>query len=54
VQFRNIQLQNLPSTDPAAYEIARVDRGCTSLYNGTDLSDHWEMEGVPKRKEIGN
>jgi len=48
--FRNINLRELPSSNPPAAEIAQADRGFKSLYTGVDLSgwkqdpghkDHW-------------
>lgn len=51
--FRNLKIQELPSSNPPAAETAISDRGFKSLYTGVDLSgwkpdpghkDHW----VPK------
>lgn len=44
LRFRNIRLQELPSTNPAPYEVANRDRGFVSLYNGLELAEHWEMK----------
>ncbi|MDF9796238.1 hypothetical protein OKW21_001501 [Catalinimonas alkaloidigena] len=43
VHFRNIRIQELPSTHPEPHEIATLDQGFVSLYNGVDLSQ-WEMK----------
>ncbi len=49
--FRNIKIRELPSTNPAPEEIAEVDQGFRSLYDGIDLAgwkqvpghkDHWK------------
>jgi hypothetical protein len=36
--FRNLRLQELPSSNPPASEVAGLDQGFQSLYNGVDLS----------------
>jgi len=41
--FRNIRIQELPSSDPEREEIADVDEGFLSLYNGIDLAG-WKVE----------
>jgi hypothetical protein len=38
VHFRNIRIQELPSTEPSPEETADVYRGFTTLYNGVDLA----------------
>src|SRR5690606_2587481 len=43
VRFRNIQIAVLPSSNPGPEEIASLDKGFTSLYNGTDLSG-WDLK----------
>jgi hypothetical protein len=44
VHFRNIRIHELPSTDPAPDKVAALEQGFKSLYNGVDLSEHWEMK----------
>lgn len=41
--FRNIRIQELPSTNPKPEEIADIDEGFVSLYNGIDLAG-WRVE----------
>ena len=41
--FRNIRIMELPSTNPSSDEIANIDVGFVSLYNGIDLSN-WRDE----------
>lgn len=36
--FRNLKIQELPSSNPPANEVAEADRGFKSLYTGVDLS----------------
>jgi len=41
--FRNIRIQELPSSNPPAPEVAETDQGFKSLYTGIDLSG-WKAE----------
>ena len=41
--FRNLRIQELPSSHPPASEIATADDGFKSLYTGVDLSG-WKVE----------
>ena len=41
--FRNLRIQELPSTNPKPEEIADEDQGFVSLYNGIDLTG-WKAE----------
>ena len=41
--FRNIRIQELPSLNPPASEVAPLDQGFLSLYTGVDLS-RWKQE----------
>ena len=41
--FRNLKIKELPSTNPKPEEIATLDQGHTSLYDGLDL-DGWETD----------
>jgi len=43
VQFRNIKIRELPSTNPKPSEVAEAARGFRSLYTGVDLSK-WKHE----------
>ena len=43
VHFRNIRIKELPSTNPRPDEIAAVDEGFVSLYNGIDLTG-WRVD----------
>src|SRR5690606_19640937 len=43
VRFRNIEIEILPSTDPGPNEIAELDQGFVSLYNGKDLAG-WDLK----------
>ena len=43
VQFRNMNLKELPSTNPKPEEVAKVESGFHSLYTGVDLSG-WETD----------
>lgn len=43
VHFRNIRIQELPSSDPPPEEIAAEDEGFVSLYTGVDLSG-WRQD----------
>ena len=43
VHFRNIRMKTLPSSDPPPAEVATVDEGFVSLYNGVDLTG-WQVE----------
>jgi len=38
VQFRNMKIKELPSTNPKPEEVAKVETGFHSLYTGVDLS----------------
>ncbi len=51
--FRNLRIQELPSTDPEPEEVAEQDQGFKSLYSGIDLAGwkdepghqgHWKPE----------
>ena len=44
VHFRNIRIHELPSTHPEPNEVATLEQGFKSIYNGIDLSEHWEMK----------
>lgn len=44
--FRNLRIQELPSSNPPANEIAGLDEGFKSLYTGVDLSG-WKQDGDP-------
>ncbi|HXT57232.1 MAG TPA: DUF1080 domain-containing protein [Pirellulales bacterium] len=41
--FRNLRIQELPSTDPKPEDVADEDRGFKSLYTGVDLAG-WKAE----------
>ncbi len=41
--FRNLKIKELPSTNPKPDEIANVDQGFRSMFNGLDLAG-WETE----------
>jgi hypothetical protein len=41
--FRHIRIKELPSTNPSAAEVAMMDQGFRSLYNGVDLND-WQVK----------
>ena len=41
--FRNIRIQELPSSNPPASEVAALDQNFVSLYTGVDLSG-WKQE----------
>lgn len=43
VNFRNIRIKELPSTEPAPREIATLDEGFQSIYNSGDLSA-WHLK----------
>jgi hypothetical protein len=52
--FRNINILELPSTNPSAEQTATLDEGFVSLYSGLDLrgwrvepghADHWKSRG---------
>jgi 3-keto-disaccharide hydrolase len=43
VDFRNIRIKELPSSNPPAEAVASVNQGFTSLYTGMDLSG-WKVE----------
>lgn len=43
VRFRNIAIRELPSSDPSADQVAAGDQGFKSIYNGLDLSEHWDL-----------
>ena len=42
VDYRNIRIKELPSTNPTANETAPLDEGFLSLYNGVDLAG-WQL-----------
>jgi len=53
--FKNINIKELPSTNPKPNEIADVDRGFKTMYFGLDLKgwkedpghkDHWQAKGT--------
>jgi hypothetical protein len=44
VQFRNMKIKELPSTNPKPDEIAEAESGFHSLYNGIDLTG-WKGKG---------
>ena len=44
VQFRNLKIKKLPSTNPKPEEIAKAESGFHSLYNGIDLAG-WRGKG---------
>jgi hypothetical protein len=53
--FKNINIKELPSTNPQPNEIADVDRGFKTMYYGLDLKgwkdepgnkDHWQAKGT--------
>src|SRR5688572_9655040 len=43
VHFKNIRIQELPSTNPPPEHVATADEGYKSLYTGTDLNG-WQTE----------
>jgi hypothetical protein len=49
--FKNVKIKELPSTNPKPEEIAKVDVGFKSLFNGIDLTgwktekDSWKVSG---------
>lgn len=49
--FKNIRIKELPSTNPKPEEVAKVDEGFKSLFNGLDLTgwkadkDSWKAAG---------
>ena len=45
VDWRNIRIRELPSTEPAVEEVAPLAEGFASLYTGVDLSG-WDARGV--------
>jgi hypothetical protein len=47
--FKNLTIQELPSTDPKPEEVADIDRGYKNLYTGLDLSG-WKSEGEEAKK----
>lgn len=44
VHFRDVRIEELPSTDPAPYEVAEAEEGFVSMYDGTDLSHGWDLK----------
>ena len=44
VHYRNIRLQELPSTNPKPEEVAKADEGFKSIYTGVDLAGWREDE----------
>ncbi len=45
IHFRNIQIKELPSSNPHPDVVAEVDKGFRSLYNGIDLSGWKQVSG---------
>lgn len=45
VQYRNIRIRELPSTNPPSDAIAKKDEGFRSLYNGLDLRGWKQLKG---------
>jgi hypothetical protein len=45
IYFRNLKLQELPSSNPAPDQIATTDQGFHTLYTGVDLSGWKQPEG---------
>lgn len=45
VHFKNIRIKELPGSDLFPEQVAHIDRGSTSLYNGLDLRG-WKEEGT--------
>jgi hypothetical protein len=43
IYFRNIRIQELPSSNPPAAEVAETDHGFKSLYSGVDLTG-WQLD----------
>ena len=43
--FRNIRIQELPSSNPSAGEVAEQDQGFKSIYTGVDLTGWKQEEG---------
>lgn len=43
IQFRNIRIRELSSSDLSSEQVATKDRGFVSLYNGRDIGKHWEL-----------
>ncbi|MGL6075550.1 MAG: 3-keto-disaccharide hydrolase [Fimbriiglobus sp.] len=43
-RFRNVKIQELPSTNPKPEEIAKLDAGHKSLYTGVDMTG-WKGDG---------
>src|SRR5262245_20244264 len=41
--FRNLKIKELPSTNPEPDEVAEVDKGFTSIFNGLDL-EGWKTD----------
>lgn len=46
--FRNLKIKELPSTHPKPDEVAKVDEGFKSLFNGLDLSG-WKADDETKK-----
>jgi hypothetical protein len=46
--FKNIRIKELPSTNPKPEEIAKVDEGYKSLFNGLDLKGWKTIDGAWK------
>ena len=49
VEFRNLRLRELPTTNPKPEEVATADEGFKSLYTGVDLAG-WKSETAAKWK----
>jgi hypothetical protein len=49
VEFRNIRIKELPSSNPAPELVAPLDPGWAPLYNGVDLRG-WKSEGDAKAR----
>lgn len=43
IQFKNIRIRELASADLSSDQVATSDQGFTSLYNGLDVGEHWEL-----------
>ncbi|MHC4434039.1 MAG: 3-keto-disaccharide hydrolase [Planctomycetota bacterium] len=53
IHFKNIRIQELPSSDPPADVVAKEDRGFRCLYNGLDLRG-WKQERITGARETGS
>lgn len=43
IQFRNMHIRELSPSGLTPDQVAKEDQGYTSLYNGLDLREHWEL-----------